>query len=259
LGNKSNSNNNRNSRSKDGNDDEQVAGIHASETNVEPETEPNDQSEDAIDPNVATALAAVQEGGDEDPNYFSPLQVEDIDFEDEQVAGIHIGEEVLDNITTTSSEDNSQHNFSSNSYTSSVHLSDHFYCLSGSDDSSYRSMPGLQEKDQYAPSSDDDSDYNNDDGDDTQNEPNDGLSVAESIGQSINDSTISPITTAITQDAFEINPPVPLLALEPIDVFPNSIDVPNGNTTNSIPKADPSGCIPIRLNQHTMYHVDDIC
>jgi hypothetical protein len=36
------------------------------------------------------ALAAVQDGGEEDPNYYSPLEIDDIDFDFEQVAGIHL-------------------------------------------------------------------------------------------------------------------------------------------------------------------------
>jgi hypothetical protein len=87
------------------------------------------------------ALAAVQAGGEEDPNYYLPLEADDIDFDTEEVAGIHM---VVD-------DNNESEGLSTSS--SSYHLSDHYYCPSDDDEYStsdddessvYSDMPGLQ-------------------------------------------------------------------------------------------------------------------
>jgi hypothetical protein len=98
---------------------------------------------------MIAALAAVQDGGQEDPNSYSPLDVNDIDFdidfEREEVAGIHVVETAQEESEDESSSDSS-----------SYHLSDHYYCPS--DDNTYAtttssddgesstgsSMPGLR-------------------------------------------------------------------------------------------------------------------
>jgi hypothetical protein len=95
----SNNNNKTHKSSGNDNDEEQIAGIHTTE-------HPDDESlnEDVPEPDeqpdelMIAALAAVQEGGQEDPNNYSPLDVNDIDFnidfEREEVAGIHVMEDV---------------------------------------------------------------------------------------------------------------------------------------------------------------------
>jgi hypothetical protein len=139
-------NNNKNQKTTGNDDDEQVAGIHT--TDPSEESINNDASipDEQPDNTMNAALAAVQDGGEEDPNYYSQLEIDDIDFDSEQVAGIHL----LDKEDGDSVEDSS-------SNSSSYHLSDHYYCPS--DDNEYpsssdddessleRGMPGLQIRD----------------------------------------------------------------------------------------------------------------
>jgi hypothetical protein len=131
------------------NDEEQISGIHATDA---PDDESLDNDclegkESPTDKLMIAALAAVQDGGQEDHNYYTPLDFDDIDFdidfETEEVAGIHFAVEVQEE-----SEDESS------SESSSYHLSDHYYCPSdvgvystSSDDdesSNGSSMPGLR-------------------------------------------------------------------------------------------------------------------
>ena len=157
-----NNNNNKTQKPTDNdNDDEQIAGIHATEDHddeILSQHEPEPEEEQ--DQTMIAALAAVQAGGEEDPDQYSPLDVDDIDFDidfnREEVAGIHVVAEPQDSSSEESSSDSS-----------SCHLSDHYYCPS--DDSDDRSstddesslgsgMPILQDRahDDYS-SSDDDS------------------------------------------------------------------------------------------------------
>jgi hypothetical protein len=156
-------NNNKNHRTTgNDNEDEQVAGIHA--TDQLDDTLNNDTSipEDQPDNAMNAALAAVQDGGEEDPNYYSPLKIDDIDFDSEQVAGIHlVGEDDEESVEDSISN------------SSSYHLSDHYYCpsyddeypsSSDDDESSLESgMLGLQIRDGCSSSDDEESTMSNDD------------------------------------------------------------------------------------------------
>jgi hypothetical protein len=136
-------NNNKNQKSTgNDNDDEQVAGIHATDSFDQPTHDVPDANQP--DDTMNAVLAAVQDGGQEDPNYYEPLEEEDIDFESEQVAGIHVVVDEDEESIDTSSD------------TSSYHLPDHYYCpsdddeyptSSDDDESSIDSdMPGLQSR-----------------------------------------------------------------------------------------------------------------
>jgi hypothetical protein len=137
-------NNNKNHKTTgNDNEDEQIAGIHATESPNQSTHDESPDTNDQPDDIMNAVLAAVQAGGNEDPNYYEPLEEDDIDFELEQVAGIHVVIEAYDeSIDDTSSG------------ASSYHLSDRYYCpsdddeyptSSDDDESSIDSdMPGLQ-------------------------------------------------------------------------------------------------------------------
>jgi hypothetical protein len=83
-------NNNKNQKTTGNDDDEQVAGIHTTDTSDESINNDASVLDEQPDNTMNAALAAVQDGGEEDPNYYSPLEIDDIDFDFEQVAGIHL-------------------------------------------------------------------------------------------------------------------------------------------------------------------------
>jgi hypothetical protein len=83
-------NHNKNQKTTGNDDNEQVAGIHTTDTSDESINNDASVLDEQPDNTMNAALAAVQDGGEEDPNYYSPLEIDDIDFDFEQVAGIHL-------------------------------------------------------------------------------------------------------------------------------------------------------------------------
>jgi hypothetical protein len=264
-------NNNKNQKSTaNDNDDEQVAGIHATDSFDQPTQDvPDDNQSNDI---MNAVLAAVQDGGQEDPNYYEPLEENDIDFESEQVAGIHV---VVD-------ED--EESIDTSSGTSSYRLSDHYYCPSDDDEyptssddeeSSIDSdMPGLQprEADCSSSSSDDegttasngDADYDNDD-DSIQGSI---LGTSTDARVALNGRAERPQPMGFKQDVFsyDVNippplsiPPIGMIIHDPSFVIPNDgNDVNSSNTAPVNERVDPSGRIPVRIQQDCFAHVDDV-
>jgi hypothetical protein len=105
------------------NDDEQIAGIHATDSFNQSTSDDNPVSDDQSDDLMIAALAAVQAGGEEDPNYYGPLGADDIDFDTEQVVGIHVVVEA-----------NEESEGDTSSGSSSYHLLDHYYCPSNNNE-----------------------------------------------------------------------------------------------------------------------------
>jgi hypothetical protein len=271
-------NNNKNQKSAaNDNDDEQVAGIHATDSFDQPTYDvPDDNQSNNI---MNAVLAAVQDGGQEDSNCYEPLEEDDIDFESEQVAGIHV---VVD-------ED--EESIDTSSGTSSYHLSDHYYCpsdddeyptSSDDDESSIDSdMPGLQPRGaDCSSSSSDDEGTTASNGDIEHDGDDDSIqgSILDTSTDDIFHVTLDgrverPQPMRFKQDAFsyDVNIPPPL-SIPPIAciIIPNdqqdmSIVIPNdGNNVNSSTTApvnkrvDPSGRIPIRIQQDCFAHVDDV-
>jgi hypothetical protein len=94
------------------NDEEQIAGIHATDAPDDGSlNEDNLENEDPPDELMIAALAAVQEGGQEDHTCYTPLDVDDIDFGinfgTEEVAGIHVAVEVQEELEDGSSSESS--------------------------------------------------------------------------------------------------------------------------------------------------------
>jgi hypothetical protein len=164
------------------NDEEQIAGIHATdapddESLNKDDLETKELPDELPDEPMIAALAAVQDDGQEDLNYYAPLDTNDIDFEidfgHEEVAGIHVVVEVQEDSEAESSSESS-----------SYHLSDHYYCpsddnlyvTSSSDDdksSNGSSMPGLNARAaEYSSSDDEDSQLSVDN-----NEDDDSISL----------------------------------------------------------------------------------
>jgi hypothetical protein len=240
------------------NDDEQIAGIHATD-----EDEKLDQdelkSEEEPDYTMIAALAAVQDGGHKDPNNYSPLEVDDIDFDidfdREEVAGIHVAVEV-------------ESECKSDSESSSYHLSDHYYCPSNDngystssdeDESSIDSnMPGLQQREaEFSSSSEDEDTIASDD-----NNNNDDHGDA-----SIQGSISGDCTNGIALDAFDRHNTVTLSTLTSTHTIPpvSCVVIPNdGNEVNSstaapiIARVNPAGQLPIRVQQDCFAHVNDV-
>jgi hypothetical protein len=171
----SNNNNKTHKSTGNDNDDEEIAGIHATESpDNKSLNEDVPESDGQTDEIMMAALATVQDGGQEDPNQYSPLDIDDIDFdinfEREEVAGIHVAVDVQEDSAEESSSNSSLY-----------HLSDHYYCpyddtvysTSSSDDdesSTSSSMPGLSARAaEYSSSEDDDShvSIDNDEDDDS--------------------------------------------------------------------------------------------
>jgi hypothetical protein len=221
---------------------------------------------------MIAALAAVQEGGQEDPNNYSPLDADDIDFnidfEREEVAGIHVVVEAIQEESEGESSGDS----------SLYHLPDHYYCpsdddaysTSRSDDdesSTSSSMPGLQARAaEYSSSEDDDSVVSI-----GNNEDADSISFQGSVISSCNnDDAITEPTHSLmgfTQDVFDYNTTVPSLLPTSIHVIPpvscvlipNDLDDVNSSVVAPIiERIDPAGRVPIRIQQNTFRHVDDI-
>ena len=266
-----NNNKNQNTTNND-NEDEQIAGIHA--TDAEDQDSPIDEcpeeDEEPPDDTMIAALAAVEDGGLEDHNYYTPLNVDDIDFDidfgTEEVAGIHVAVETREESDDDESSNNS----------SSFHLSDHYYCPSGdSDDSSdastlENSMPGLREQagDDY--SSSDDSSSNGSgfyplvetillDSGSTEN-----LTSLASV-RSVRDHRPPHVhltdVQGITINAFDKHTTIPSM-LPPVScvVVPNNDqdDVNSPVATPVVTSVDPAGRVPMRVQQECFAHVDDI-
>jgi hypothetical protein len=258
VGGSNNNNKNQNSPGND-NDEEQIAGIHATESINEAIDNDTSVSEELTDNTMNAALAAVQQGGDEDPNYYSPLEIDDIDFESEQIAGIHLVDE---------DDDVSGDESSSNS--SSYHLSDHYYCpsddsvsTSGSDESSvHSSMPGLRERALDDSSSDDGS--TSDTEDSTVHSNDDDVSINDSINDMVpvrgierSSFLVDSASTnciRVTRDGRPVpSPPVSSI------VIPNDQDDVNSQLAEPVvDRIDPAGRVPIRIQQECFVHVDDI-
>jgi hypothetical protein len=265
------------------NDEEQIAGIHAPDA-PDDESLDNDCLEGKESPTnelMIAALAAVQDGGQEDHNYYTPLDTDDIDFdidfETEEVAGIHVAVEIQEE-----SEDESS------SESSSYHLSDHYYCPSddnvystSSDDgesSNGSSMPGLRARAAGFSSSDDEdskvSSKNDDDNDDNDSiqgsmmDKNDEVIPSHNAFRVALDGRVERhALMGFRQDAFsyDVNIPPPLTA--PSTVIPpvSCIIIPNdqGDVNSSvaapiIERVDPAGRVPIRVQRDSFRHVDDI-
>jgi hypothetical protein len=269
------------------NEDEQIAGIHTTESSDEALDNDTPPIEELPEELMNAALAAVQDGGEEDPNYYLPLEVDDIDFDEEQVAGIHL---VI--------EDNDDPTDESSSSSSSYHLSDHYYCPS--DDNEYPSssddessldsnMPGLQSREAECSSSDDEGstgsveDDNDGDSVSIQGSVNDGCND----NSTSNDDTLSIPTAQSVHDAHEVQ--IDYLNVQSSsgfthDAFDHSNTIPSPITTssNDIPpvssiiimngqndvnssvatrvneRIDPVGRVPIRIQQDCFAHVDDL-
>jgi hypothetical protein len=262
-------NNNKNHKTTgNDNEDEQIAGIHTTESSDQSTHDEFPDTNNQPDDMMNAVLAAVQAGGNEDPNYYEPLKEDDIDFESEQVAGIHVVIETDDESIDDASSDSS-----------SYHLSDHYYCpsddneyptSSDDDESSSDDMPELQDRDaDCSTSSSDDEGTTGSNGDLIQQD--DDVPIQ---GSTLND---GPQPVGFQQDAFgyDVNVPPPL-SIPPV----SCIDIPNGQTDiqsridilsdgndiNSLTTApvservDPSGRIPVRIQQDCYEHVDDfIC
>jgi hypothetical protein len=210
------------------------------------------------------ALAAVQAGREEDPEYFLPLEVDDIDFNNEEVAGIHVV--VDDNIESEESSTSS----------SSYHLCDHYYCpsdddeysTSDDDESSIDSdMPGLQPRmAEFSSSVDEETiasnaDVNTDEDDDSiqgsiLSNSNDEFAMSDKVApngftlDAFNSQTVIPSPTS-----------TPLYIIPPVScvVIPNNTDDVNSSTTAPVnERVDPTGRIPVRIQQDCFAHVDDV-
>jgi hypothetical protein len=255
-----NNNNNKNQKSTvNDNDDEQIAGIHATDSLDQSTQGDVPETNDSPNDLMFAALAAVQAGGEEDPEYFLPLEVDDIDFDNEEVAGIHV---VVDD--SIESEESST---SSSSY----HLSDHYYCPSDDDEYSTSDddessidvdMPGLQPRMAEFSSSDDEestasnADVNADEDDDSIQ----GSILSNSTDEfSISDDAPS----GFTLDAFNSQTVIPSPTSTPVSMVPPVscvvIDDVNSSTTAPVnERVDPTGRIPIRIQQDCFAHVDDV-
>jgi hypothetical protein len=278
-------NNNNKSQKSSGtdNDEEHVAGIHTTDSH-ENEMLNQDDSEPEEEPDEAmiAALAAVQEGGDEDPNNYSPIDIDDInfdiDFDREEVAGIHV--------VVEAHEDSDEE---SSSESSSYHLSDHYYCPSddngystSSDDdelSTSSSMPGLQVPGtEYSSSDDDDSNESLDDDKDDcdasiqgsitcECDDNDVLIRNPDVRMVRDECVPHANPTPEVQNAFDYATIIPSPISPPLSMIPpvSCVIVPNDqNDVNSLVAApinertDPAGRVPIRIQQDYTRHVDDV-
>jgi hypothetical protein len=281
-------NNNKNQKTTgNDNDDEQVAGIHATDHSDDSINNDTSIPKEPPDELMNAALAAVQDGGEEDPNYYSPLEIDDIDFDSEQVAGIHVVDK--DNESVEDSSSNS----------SSYHLSDHYYCPS--DDNEYPSssdddesslgsdMPGLQSReDDCSSSEDEDSTVSDNTVDDEnissvqENTLNGNTIIIDSGATNtfINDPDVSTVrnvrniqtdslndqnSNGFTLDAFNLHTavpsPLPINTVPPVSciVIPNNQDDVNSSVaTPVIERIDPSGRVPIQVQQECFVHVDDV-
>jgi hypothetical protein len=247
------------------NGDEQVAGIHATDSFDQPtHDEPDANQSDDI---MNAVLAAVQDGGQEDPNYYEPLEEEDINFESEQVAGIYV---VVD-------KDEESIDISSGS--SSYHLSDHYYCPSDNDEyptssdddeSSIDSdMPELQPRlAEFSCSDDEETVASNVDA--SADEDGDEDSIQGSISDTSSDG--SPISNKGTPNGFTLHQfnsqtviplptTTPLYMVPPVScvVIPNDSDDVNSSTASPAnERVDPTGHMPVRIQQDCFAHVDDV-
>jgi hypothetical protein len=238
-------NNNKNQKTTGNDDTEQVAGIHTTDPSDESMNDDASLPDEQPDNTMNAALAAVQDGGEEDPNYYLPLEIDDIDFDCEQVAGIHL----LDESDGESVEDSS-------SNSSSYHLSDHYYCPS--DDNEYQSssdddesslendMPGLQMRDDCSSSGDEESTSLDDD---------DNTDDDDSVQQSLAINAFDRYTTVPSPSPTPINMRPPLSCI----VISNEEDDVNSSVaTPVVERTDPAGRVPIRIEQEFFAHVDDI-
>jgi hypothetical protein len=277
-------NNNKNPKSPgNDNDDEQIAGIHTTDA-PDNESLDNDCLEDEEPPDdlMVAALAAVQDGGQEDHNHYTPLNIDDIDFDidfgTEEVAGIHVVMEVQEASVEESSSESS-----------SYHLSDHYYCPSDDDvystsseddeSSTGSSMPGLQAREAELSSSDDegsqvsndDNDADNNDDDSIQasilDESNKTLPNCISLRVTLDDRVERPQPMGFRQDAFSYNitipPPLttPSATMPPVTYITIPHDQDDVNSSEAVPiieRVDPAGRIPIRVQQDSFRHVDDV-
>jgi hypothetical protein len=232
---------------------------------------------------MITALAAVQAGGEEDADNYSPLEIEDIDFDidftQEQVAGIHVA--IVDQ--GSSREDSS-------SESSSYHLSDHYYCPSDDDEyptssdddesSNGIDMPGLQVRAAEDSSSSDDEDstasIENDEDDDSISLQGSTFDDCSDDNVLYNDSNVHTVHEALIskqppmgfeQNAFNsqttIPSPIPpsLNMIPPVScvIVPNDADDVNSSVAVPIhERVDPAGRVPIRIQQDSFRHVDDV-
>jgi hypothetical protein len=277
-------NNNKNPKSHgNDNDDEEIAGIHTTDA-PDNESLDNDCIEDEEPPDdlMIAALAAVQDGGQEDHNYYTPLDINDIDFVTdfgtEEVAGIHVAVEVQEELDEESSSESS-----------SCHLSDHYYCPSdddvystSSDDdesSNGRSMPGLQAQAAVLSSSDyDDShvyneynDADNNDDDSIQgsivDEDDDMLPSYNSFRATLDGRVERPQPLGFRQDAFSydvtIPPPLttPSATIPPVTCIIIPHDQDDVNSSEAAPiieRVNSAGRVPIRVQQDSFRHVDEV-
>jgi hypothetical protein len=187
----------------------------------------------------------------------------------EQVAGIHVVIETDDESIDDTSSD-----------ASSYHLSDHYYCpsdddeyptSSDDDESSNSDMPVLQPREaDCSTSSSDDEGTTASNGD--LDQEGDDVSIQGSI---LNDPTDGPQPVGFQQDAFGYDvhippplsiPPVSCIAI-PNDkkdiqygiVIPNNGDDVNSLTTAPVSeRVNPSGRVPVRIQQDCFEHVDDV-
>jgi hypothetical protein len=242
------------------NEDEQIAGIHATDQSNDSLNNDTSIPKEQPDELMNAALAAVQDGGEEDPNYYSPLKIDDIDFDSEQVAGIHVVDEDVESVEDSSSN------------SSSYHLSDHYYCSSdddmystSSDDDDESSidsdMPGLQPRGAEFSSSDDEETIASDTSVD-HNDDDDSIQ-----GSIISNSTDDFPSIGFVPDAFNSQTVIPsptttpLYMVPPVScvVIPNDIDDVNSSTTAPVnERVDPTGRIPVRIQQDYIAHVDDV-
>jgi hypothetical protein len=263
------------------NDEEHVAGIHTTDSQDDESLE--EDIPELSDELMITALAAVQAGGEEDADNYSPLEIEDIDFDidfaQEQVAGIHVA--IVDQ--GSSREDSS-------SESSSYHLSDHYYCPSDDDEyptssdddesSNGIDMPGLQVRAAEDSSSSDDEDstasINNDEDDDSISLQGSTFDDCSDDNVLYNDSNVHNVhedliskqpLMGFAQDAFNsqttIPSPIPpsLNTIPPVScvIVPNDADDVNSSVAVPIhERVDPAGRVPIRIQQDSFRHVDDV-